>query len=157
MSAAGGKDGDERSFAELAAAGEVPFAPPAMKAPASARPSPERSEMVLEPDHPACASGATAWFVPTMSMKRRKALKKGGYAYSFDLHGLNVASAWKRVNAELGACLARGITEVLVIHGAGTGRLRAKVRGWLERSPKVLGYVQHPDNPHSVVVLLRRV
>ena len=41
-------------------------------------------------------------------------------------------------------CLAKGIHEVRVIHGKGTGRLKAKVLSFLQKSPLAASYYPAP-------------
>lgn len=57
-----------------------------------------------------------------------------------DLHTFAPADARHLVGDYLDACRARGINEVRIIHGKGTGTLRRVVHGVLDRRDDVTGY-----------------
>lgn len=57
-----------------------------------------------------------------------------------DLHTFNPGEAKELVSDYIGACLERGITEIRVIHGKGSGVLRATVRSTLKKDPRVVGF-----------------
>lgn len=57
-----------------------------------------------------------------------------------DLHTFNPEEAKELVSDYIGACLERGITEIRVIHGKGSGVLRATVRSALKKDPRVVGF-----------------
>ena len=80
-------------------------------------------------------------------MARRRELPKP--VREVDLHGLTVARALARVEAELTYCRARRLSPVLVITGRGWGnpdgrsRLGPAVRAWLEgREGRALGVLE---------------
>lgn len=54
-----------------------------------------------------------------------------------DLHTFRPSDLGELLPAYLAECAARGIHEVRVIHGKGTGTLRATVHALLKRSPLV--------------------
>lgn len=77
-------------------------------------------------------------------MSRRPELPEP--VHEVDLHGLTVARALARVEAELTFCRARRMSPVLIITGRGWGnpdgrsRLAPAVRAWLEgREGRALG------------------
>jgi hypothetical protein len=57
-----------------------------------------------------------------------------------DLHNFRPREIKPLVLAYLDACLARGITQVRIVHGKGIGNLRRTVHALLERHPRVQGY-----------------
>lgn len=57
-----------------------------------------------------------------------------------DLHTFRPADLGELVPAYLAACAAKGIREVRVIHGKGTGTLRATVHALLRRSSLVASF-----------------
>jgi DNA-nicking Smr family endonuclease len=59
---------------------------------------------------------------------------------TLDLHTVRPAEARAIVAAYLDACAARGIHEVRVIHGKGTGALRRQVASELGRHPRVASF-----------------
>jgi DNA-nicking Smr family endonuclease len=54
-----------------------------------------------------------------------------------DLHTFRPADLGELIPAYLAECKARGIREVRIIHGKGTGTLRTTVHALLQRSPLV--------------------
>ena len=56
---------------------------------------------------------------------------------ALDLHAFRPAEVGDLVPEWLEACRARGILEVRIVHGKGTGSLRRSVVSLLERSPIV--------------------
>jgi hypothetical protein len=57
-----------------------------------------------------------------------------------DLHNFSPREIKPLVLAYLDACLARGITELRIVHGKGVGNLRRTVHALLDRHPRVRGY-----------------
>jgi len=57
-----------------------------------------------------------------------------------DLHTFRPADLGELIPAYLAECAARGRREVRVIHGKGTGALRATVHALLQRSPLVQSF-----------------
>lgn len=57
-----------------------------------------------------------------------------------DLHTFRPSDLGELLPAYLEACAARGLREVRVIHGKGTGALRATVQALLRRSPLVADF-----------------
>ena len=57
-----------------------------------------------------------------------------------DLHTFNPKEVPDLIDDYLAACREKGIHEVRIIHGKGTGVQRARVRALLERNPKVKRY-----------------
>ena len=57
-----------------------------------------------------------------------------------DLHNFRPREIKPLVLAYLDACLARGITQVRIVHGKGVGNLRRTVHALLERHPRVRDY-----------------
>lgn len=59
---------------------------------------------------------------------------------TLDLHTFSPREVRDLVPDYLEACRARGILEVRVIHGKGTGTMRRTVHAVLDRLPFVVGY-----------------
>ncbi|MBU6402607.1 MAG: Smr/MutS family protein [Verrucomicrobia bacterium] len=62
-----------------------------------------------------------------------------------DLHTFRPAEVKTLVPDYLAACQARGIFEVRIIHGKGTGQLRAAVHALLGRLPAVRSFAPASD------------
>jgi dsDNA-specific endonuclease/ATPase MutS2 len=54
-----------------------------------------------------------------------------------DLHTFSPKDVRDLVPEYIGECLRRGITEIRIIHGKGTGTLKGIVHGLLKRDPRV--------------------
>jgi dsDNA-specific endonuclease/ATPase MutS2 len=61
---------------------------------------------------------------------------------TLDLHTFSPRDVQDLVPDYLEECLKRGITQVRIIHGKGTGTLRRIVRSILDRHPNVVNYWQ---------------
>jgi len=59
-----------------------------------------------------------------------------------DLHTFRPSEVTRLLDDYFAACRARGILRVRVIHGKGTGALRATVHAHLRRAPGVAGFAQ---------------
>jgi dsDNA-specific endonuclease/ATPase MutS2 len=57
-----------------------------------------------------------------------------------DLHTFSPKEVKDLVPEYIAACLSRGITEIRIIHGKGTGTLKAIVYAVLKRDPRVAGF-----------------
>jgi DNA-nicking Smr family endonuclease len=57
-----------------------------------------------------------------------------------DLHAFSPKDVKDLVPEYIGECLRRGITELRIIHGKGTGTLKAVVLSLLEKDPRVAAY-----------------
>jgi DNA-nicking Smr family endonuclease len=57
-----------------------------------------------------------------------------------DLHTFSPKDVRDLVPEYLGQCLLRGITEVRIIHGKGTGTLKGIVHGLLRADPRVAAF-----------------
>lgn len=57
-----------------------------------------------------------------------------------DLHTFDPRDLGQLIPAYLEACAARGLREVRIVHGKGTGTLRTTVHALLRRSPRVVGF-----------------
>ena len=57
-----------------------------------------------------------------------------------DLHTFRPKEVKDLVPEYIEECLRRGITELRIIHGKGTGTLKAIVHGLLKRDPRVAGF-----------------
>ena len=63
-----------------------------------------------------------------------------------DLHTFQPRDVKYLVPDYLDLCLEKGITEVRIIHGKGTGTLRRTVHAILERMPEVASFSLAPGN-----------
>ncbi len=59
---------------------------------------------------------------------------------ALDLHTFDPAEVKELVPDYLDACVEKGISEVRIIHGKGTGVLRRVVHAALDRHPRVVSY-----------------
>ncbi|MES2697205.1 MAG: Smr/MutS family protein [Verrucomicrobiota bacterium] len=66
-----------------------------------------------------------------------------------DLHTFRPQDLGELIPAYLAECTARGIHEVRIIHGKGTGTLRATVHTLLRRSPLVAAFRQGDETSGS--------
>jgi dsDNA-specific endonuclease/ATPase MutS2 len=57
-----------------------------------------------------------------------------------DLHTFSPKEVKDLVPEYIAACLSRGITEIRIIHGKGTGTLKAIVHAVLKKDPRVAGF-----------------
>ena len=57
-----------------------------------------------------------------------------------DLHTFSPKDVKDLVPEYIGECLSRGITEIRIIHGKGTGTLKAIVHGILKKDPRVASF-----------------
>ena len=73
---------------------------------------------------------------------------------SIDLHGLTVDDARNRVAGYISRAILAGLDRVEIIHGIGTGRLKAAVTRDLKSLGAVRAVKPHPTNPGITVVYL---
>lgn len=66
-----------------------------------------------------------------------------------DLHTFRPADLGELIPAYLDECAARGIREIRIIHGKGTGTLRTTVHALLRRNPQVLSFRQGDETSGS--------
>ena len=57
-----------------------------------------------------------------------------------DLHTFSPKDVKDLVPEYIGECLSRGITEIRIIHGKGTGTLKAIVQSALKKDPRVASF-----------------
>jgi DNA-nicking Smr family endonuclease len=57
-----------------------------------------------------------------------------------DLHTFSPKDVKDLVPEYIGACLSRGITDLRIIHGKGTGTLKTIVHGILAKDPRVAAF-----------------
>ena len=57
-----------------------------------------------------------------------------------DLHTFSPKEVKDLVPEYIGECLRRGITEIRIIHGKGTGTLKATVHSLLKKDPRVVDF-----------------
>lgn len=75
-----------------------------------------------------------------------------------DLHTFRPDDLGELIPAYLAECAARGIREVRIVHGKGTGTLRTTVHALLQRSPLVASFRlgdEHTGSWGATVVTLR--
>jgi DNA mismatch repair protein MutS2 len=73
---------------------------------------------------------------------------------AIDLHGLAVDEARNRVAGHISRAILAGLDRVEVIHGIGTGRLKAAITKDLRAIAAVRAVKPHPTNPGVTVVYL---
>jgi DNA mismatch repair protein MutS2 len=73
---------------------------------------------------------------------------------SLDLHGLSVDDARNRVAGHISRAILAGLERVEIIHGIGTGRLKAAVTADLRSLPSVRRVAPHPTNPGVLIAYL---
>ena len=76
-----------------------------------------------------------------------------------DLHTFLPADTGRLIPAYLEACAARGLREVRIVHGKGTGTLRTTVHALLRRSPQVAAFRTadaHAGSWGATIATLRR-
>lgn len=66
-----------------------------------------------------------------------------------DLHTFRPSDLGELIPAYLEACAAKGIREIRIVHGKGTGTLRATVHALLRRSPRVACFRQADETSGS--------
>lgn len=66
---------------------------------------------------------------------------------SVDLHGLTVDEARNKVAGHISRAILAGLDRVEIIHGIGTGRLKAAITRDLRAIAAVRAVKPHPDNP----------
>lgn len=71
---------------------------------------------------------------------------------SIDLHGLTVDDARNRVAGYISRAILAGLERVEIIHGVGTGRVKAAVNKDLRALSVVRAVKPHPTNPGITVV-----
>lgn len=75
-----------------------------------------------------------------------------------DLHTFRPQDLGELIPTYLGECAARGLLQVRIVHGKGTGTLRTTVHALLQRSPLVQSYRsgdEHTGGWGATLVTLR--
>ena len=75
-----------------------------------------------------------------------------------DLHTFRPAEVTRLLNDYFGECAKLGLRRARVVHGKGTGTLRATVRAHLRRSPQVAGFATGDESSGgwgATVVILK--
>jgi DNA mismatch repair protein MutS2 len=73
---------------------------------------------------------------------------------SIDLHGLTVDEARNRVAGYISRAILAGLERVEIIHGIGSGKLKAAVTKDLRALPVVRSVKPHPTNPGITLAYL---
>lgn len=76
-----------------------------------------------------------------------------------DLHTFRPADLGELIPAYLAECAARGLYEVRIVHGKGTGTLRTTVHALLQRSPLVASFRlgdEHTGSWGATIATLKR-
>lgn len=74
---------------------------------------------------------------------------------SVDLHGQTVEEALRRVEEEIDRALRAGAATLTIVHGKGSGRVRAAVHRYLQRLPVVAAFRLLPENTGATRVWFR--
>ena len=69
-----------------------------------------------------------------------------------DLHGLTVDEARNRVVGHISRAILAGLDRVEIVHGIGSGRLKAAITADLRRMPAIRAVRPHPSNPGVTIV-----
>lgn len=84
-----------------------------------------------------------------------------GEAPQIDLHGESADAALSQLDAFIHHELMRGSEAVKIIHGRGTGTLRAAILAWLQRHPTLIAAHRDASSPAQqggmTVVALHRL
>ena len=73
---------------------------------------------------------------------------------SVDLHGLGVEEARNKVAGHISRAILAGLDKVEIIHGIGTGKLKAAIVRDLEALGAVRAVKPHPTNPGVTIAYL---
>ena len=92
--------------------------------------------------------------VEILARSQKRELPRGGgvegpgkdAAWEINLIGQTVAEAETALEPFMDRAALAGLGQVRIIHGIGTGRLRAAVRQWLKRCPHVAGWEEAPPS-----------
>lgn len=93
--------------------------------------------------------------VPSVANEHeRRFADAGSEPSSIDLHGLTVDEARNRVAGYISRAILAGLERVEIIHGIGSGRLKAAITKDLRALPVVRGVKPHPTNPGITLAYL---
>jgi DNA mismatch repair protein MutS2 len=90
--------------------------------------------------------------VPSPRAEVGSVLREPVATTSIDLHGMTTQEAREAVLRHLDQAMREGRATVEVLHGIGTGKVRAAVRQVLAEVPSVRHVRPHPTNPGVTVV-----
>ncbi len=91
---------------------------------------------------------------PSGGVRDAAAPAADGPVSTIDLHGLTAEEACRRVLAHINDAILAGTARVEVIHGIGTGRLKAAVTAELRGVPAIRRLAPHPTNRGVLIVFL---
>jgi DNA mismatch repair protein MutS2 len=91
---------------------------------------------------------------PVGNEHERRSADAGSEPSSIDLHGLTVDEARNRVAGYISRAILAGLERVEIIHGIGSGRLKAAITKDLKALPVVRGVKPHPTNPGITLAYL---
>lgn len=86
-------------------------------------------------------------------VSKKKTYQKDGHA-EVDLHGLTVEQAIDELKNALNSAVVSGYSELQVIHGKGTGRVKSAVLAYLAKSPFKKGVREKLGNAGTTIVEL---
>lgn len=87
---------------------------------------------------PSEGAGGRGWSAPE---------SEGAQPPELDLRGFTAEEALESLDRRLDGALLAGLPELRIIHGHGTGVLRARVRTYLGKHPRITGF--RPGNPNE--------
>jgi DNA mismatch repair protein MutS2 len=76
--------------------------------------------------------------------------------YYIDLHGYKVTDAIILVENKISECIIKGLSVIIVIHGKGSGRIKAALHEYLASSPVVARYNESSQNTGETVIYLNK-
>ncbi len=106
-----------------------------------------REEDLLPPKN----SSGDDEFAPVAKTKKHSTKPSSGGMASVDLHGMRVEESIALVQSRVNDALMSGASGIHIIHGLGTGKLKAAVHRYLASLPVVKRFQLDPRNAGTTV------